>query len=100
MILYQQYAPISISHRKYVKDTKISDSAIITISICGELIGMDSENAWFSFVKKNYKHLFPKTGNRSRFNRTRRALLQTTELLHPKLISVFSITYSPYFISR
>ena len=55
--LYQQYAPISISHRKHVKDAKLSDSEIITISVCGELIGIDSENAWFSFVKKNYKHL-------------------------------------------
>ena len=96
--LYQQYAPISISHRKHVKDAKLSDSEIITISVCGELIGIDSENAWFSFVKKNYKHLFPKIGSRSRFNRTRRALLPTTELLCEKLLSVFSMPYSQYFI--
>ncbi len=31
---------------------------IITLSICGELIGMDSETAWYSFVKRNYRHLF------------------------------------------
>ena len=96
--LYQQYAPISISHRKHVKDAKLSDSEIITISVCGELIGIDSESAWFSFVKKNCKHLFPKMGSRSRFNRTRRALLPTTELLREKLLSVFSMPYSQYFI--
>ena len=55
--LYQQYAPVSVSSRRHVKDAKLSDSEIITISICGELVGIDSENAWFSFVKKNYKHL-------------------------------------------
>lgn len=57
-----------------------------------------SENAWFSFVKKNYSHLFPHIGSRSRFNRTRRALLQTTDLLRQKMASVFPIPFSPYFI--
>ena len=96
--LYQQYAPVSVSFRQYVKDAKISDSEIITISICGELVDIDSENAWFSFVKKNDKHLLPKIGRRSRFNRTRRALLQTTELLRKQLLNVFSIPNNRYFI--
>ena len=77
--LYQQYVPVSVSNRRNIKDAKLSDSEIITISICGELVGIDSEKAWFSFVKKNYKYLFPKIGSRSRFNRTRRALLSLTE---------------------
>ncbi|MDQ9833760.1 IS982 family transposase, partial [Acinetobacter soli] len=34
----------------------------------------------------------------SRFNRTRRALLQTTELLRQKLISAFPIPVSQYFV--
>ena len=46
-------------------------------------------NAWYSFVKRNYRHLFPHLCSRSRFNRTRRALMQTTELLRQKMISVF-----------
>ena len=96
--LYQQYVPVSVSNRRNVKDAKLSDSEIITISICGELVGIDSEKAWFSFVKKNYKYLFPKIGSRSRFNRTRRALLSITELLRKKLLSEFFIPRSPYFI--
>ena len=44
-VLYHQYAPVSVSSRRHVKDAKLSDFEIITISICGELIGMDSENA-------------------------------------------------------
>lgn len=96
--LYRQFAPSEVIHRRHVLDAKLSDSEIITISICGELAGIDSENAWFSFVKKNYRHLFPQLCSRSRFNRTRRALMQTTELLRQKMISAFTIPFSPYFI--
>ena len=96
--LYQTYAPVSVIQRRNVEQAKLSDSEIITISICGELFGIDSEKAWFSFVKKNYKHLFPKLGSRSRFNRTRRALLPITELLREKLLSECSMSYSQYFI--
>lgn len=96
--LYHQFAPPEVIFRRYVLDAKLSDSEIITISICGELAGIDSENAWFSFVKKNYRYLFPNLCSRSRFNRTRRALLQTTELLRQKMISVFPIPFSQYFV--
>jgi len=96
--LNQKYAPKTVSGRRHIQDAKLSDSEIITISICGELVGIDSENAWFSFVKRNYRHLFPRLCSRSRFNRTRRALLQLTELLREKLLSAFSMPYSRYFI--
>lgn len=79
--LYRQFAPSEVTHRRHVLDAKLSDSEIITISICGEVAGIDFRNAWFCFVKKNYRHLFPQLCSRSRFNRTRRALMQTTELL-------------------
>ena len=59
--LYQQFVPVSVSQRRNVAAAKMSDSEIITLSICGELIGIDSENAWYSFVKRNYRHLFPGT---------------------------------------
>lgn len=55
--LYQQYAPNSVSDRRNILNAKLSDSEIITIAICGELAGVDSENVWYSFVKKNYRHL-------------------------------------------
>lgn len=77
---------------------KMSDSEIIALSICGELIGVDSEIAWYSFAKRNYRHLFPAFCCRTRFNRTRRALLQVTELLRQKLIQSFSLSDSRYFV--
>lgn len=96
--LYHQFAPHQVSKRRHVLHAKLSDSEIITISICGELVGIDSENAWYAFVKKNYRHLFPNLCSRSRFNRTRRALLQTTNLLRQKLAAAFAIPQSQYFI--
>lgn len=96
--LYSQYAPDAVCKRRNIQDAKLSDPEIITIGICGELVGIDSENAWFSFVKKNYRYLFPKLCSRTRFNRTRRALLQVTELLRQKLFSAFSIPCSQYFV--
>ena len=96
--LYHRFAPSEVRKRRHVLDAKLSDSEIITIALCGELVGIDSENAWFSFVKKNYRHLFPQLCSRSRFNRTRRALMQITELLRQKMRSVFPVPVSSYCI--
>lgn len=96
--LYQQSAPTSVSHRRNVDTAKMSDSEIITLSICGELLGIDSENAWYFFVKRNFRHLFPQICCRTRFNRTRRALLQVTELIRQKLTQSFPIPFSRYFV--
>ena len=97
--LYRHYAPPEITKRRNVLNAKLSDPEIITISLCGELVGIDSENAWYSLVKKNYRHLFPDLCSRSRFNRIRRALLQTTELLRQKLSFAFLIPYTRFFIA-
>lgn len=96
--LYHQFVPTSVSQRRNVDTAKMSDSEIITLSICGELAGIDSENAWYSFVKRNYRHLFPRLCSRTRFNRTRRALLQVAELLRQRLIHSFPIPISRYFV--
>ena len=96
--LYHQFVPTSVSQRRNVDTAKMSDSEIITLSICGELAGIDSENAWYSFVKRNYRHLFPRLCSRTRLNRTRRALLQVTELLRQKLTHSFPIPTSRYFV--
>ncbi len=95
---YQQFVPTSVSQRRNVGTAKMSDSEIITLSICGELLGIDSENAWHSFVKRNFRHLFPNICCRTRFNRTRRALLQVTELIRQKLTQSFPIPSSRYFV--
>ncbi len=96
--LYQQFIPSHVSKRRNHQYSKMSDSEIITICICGGLAGIDSENAWYSFVKRNLRHLFPNFCSRTRFNRTRRALLQVTELIREKLVSTFPIPRSRYYV--
>lgn len=96
--LYQQFVPKSVSQRRNVTTAKMSDSEIITLSICSELIGIDPENAWYSFVKRNYRHLFPNLCCRTRFNRTRRNLLQATELIRQEITFAFPIPGSRYFV--
>ena len=96
--LYKQYAPQEVTKRKNVSKVKLSDSEIITISICGELAGIDSENGWYNFVKKNYRYLFPDLCCRSKFNRKRRDLLQVTELIREKLFRFFNVGSHDYYI--
>ncbi len=96
--LYQQFVPSSVSQRRNITSAKMSDSEIITLSICCELVGINSENAWYSFVKRNYRHLFPNLCCRTRFNRSRRNFLQVTELLRQKIPLVFPIPDSRYFV--
>lgn len=72
--VYNEIIPSSIKNRRNISDSKLSDSEIISISIVGEAITIDSEKAWFYFVKKNFKDLFPNIGDRTRFNRTKRNL--------------------------
>lgn len=72
--VYNEIIPTSIKDRRNISENKLSDSEIITISLVGEALTIDSENAWFNFVKKNYKDLFPDICDRSRFNRTKRNL--------------------------
>lgn len=51
--LYQEITPEYIKARKNTNYSILSDSEIITISIVGELLSIDSEKAWFNFCKKN-----------------------------------------------
>lgn len=50
--LYRCFAPPEVTQRRQIQNAKLSDPEIITIGICGELTSVDSENAWYSFVKK------------------------------------------------
>jgi len=79
---YKSVAPDSVKFRSNIEKALLSDSEIITIAICGELIGIDSEKAWLNFVKRNLRHLFPKM-----CDRTRRNLLQVMNLIFAEIAS-------------
>ena len=72
--IYNNIIPITIRNRRNIKDSKLSDSEIITINIVGELLTIDSKKAFFGLLRREYKVLFPKLGDRTRFNRTKRNL--------------------------
>lgn len=88
--LYKKVAPDCVKFRRNVDKALLSDSEIITIALCGEIVGFDSENAWYSFVKKNFRPLFPQMCDRSQFNRTRRNLSQVTNLIFTQLAKQFT----------
>lgn len=87
--LYKKVAPKAVKHRPNINKAILSDSEVITIALCGEIMGIDSEKAWYSFVKKNYRHLFPKMCDRSQFNRTRRNLMQVMNLIFTQIATNF-----------
>ena len=86
--IYKEIVPCEIQNRRNVLESKLSDSEIIAISLVGETATIDSEKAWFNFVKKNFKELFPKIGDRSRFNRTKRNLYTTIGLIQRKFFEL------------
>lgn len=96
--LYEKYAPTQVKERKNVREGKITDPEIITIRLVGEMMGIDSENAWHSFVKKNYLYLFPHLCSRSRFHRRRACLHQTTDLLRAGLAAECGIDLQENYI--
>lgn len=90
---YHLFVLPGITNVWHVLDTKLFDPEIITIRIYGEFVRIDSKNAWFSFLKRNYhQHLFfPRLCSSNRFNRTCRTLFQVTELLREKFLSLHTM---------
>ena len=70
--LYAKVTPTKIQERKNVNRLKMSDEKIITIAVVGELMGIDSETAWYNFCIKNFSDLFPVFCDRTRFKRIRK----------------------------
>ena len=66
--IYNEIIPIGIRNKRNIKDSKLSDNEIITIRIVGELLTIDSEKSFFSLLKREYKELFPRLGDRTKRN--------------------------------
>ncbi|AKL96103.1 transposase IS4 family protein [Clostridium aceticum] len=86
--IYKEITPTHIKKRRNINESILSDSQIITLSIVGELLTIDSEKAWLGFCKKNLKDLFPRFSHRTRFNRTRRALHSVIDAIRKELTSM------------
>ena len=66
--IYNDIIPINIRNICNIKDIKLCDSEIITISIVGELLTIDSEKVFFSLLSREYSKLSPKLGDRTKRN--------------------------------
>jgi len=90
--IYNESIPDEIKYRLHKDKAILSDSEIITIAIMGEIMSIDSENAWVKYVRKNMRDLFPHICERSRFNRLRRNLSSVTEHIRVVLGSKLDFT--------
>jgi len=72
--IYEKVAPKEVSRRKNIKKMKLNDIDIITMSIVGEMVGVDSERGWYAYCRKNFGEIFGEFCERSRYNRIRRNL--------------------------
>jgi hypothetical protein len=75
---------------------KLSDSEIMTIAVLGEMLGFDSENAWFSFVKSNFSYLFPSMCGRETYIRRKQNLHESMLDMREYLTTLF-ITRDPSY---
>ncbi len=95
--LYRQLAPKEVTARPG-PEPSLSDAEVITISVVGELFGMDVEARWYSLVSQQFRHLFPGLNERSRFNRRRRDLWWVSNLLRHSLVEALENPSDPWRI--
>jgi len=88
--IYEAVVPPEIKTRKGVERMVMSDVEIISISILGELMTIDSERAWYSFCRKNLSDIFPGFCERSRFNRIRRNLHAVIRRCYEEITTLLS----------
>ncbi|ADL50472.1 IS982 family transposase [Clostridium cellulovorans] len=90
---YQKVTPTFIKNRRNIAKSVMTDSEIITISLVGELLTIDSEKAWFGFCSKNLRDLFPNFCSRPRFHRVRKSLFRVIDEIRKELTKFLNYQY-------
>ncbi|ADL49849.1 IS982-like element ISClce1 family transposase [Clostridium cellulovorans] len=90
---YQKVTPAFIMNRRNIDKSVMSDSEIITLSLVGELLTIDSEKAWFGFCSKNLRDLFPNFCSRTRFHRVRKSLFRVTDAIRKEFMKFLNYQY-------
>lgn len=75
-----------------------TDIEIITIALTGELMGEDSQKAWHSKVKKNWRKLFPLLCDRTRYGRRLRRLRVPMAQIQQQLCFLLGVDTTRYRI--
>lgn len=96
--IYHKIIPDSIRFRRNYTESKLSDSELITLAIVGEIHSISSEKAWFNYVRKNLKDLFPNLSHRTRFNRTRRNLESVINAIRNEIGNYLGYNQSDFYI--
>lgn len=73
-----------LAHRPGAKP-ELSDSEVLTLSVCAEWGHWDSERSFWRFICTRLRHLFPRAVDQSQFNRRRRALKPALTILQQGL---------------
>jgi hypothetical protein len=63
-----------------------TDAEVITLALVQELAGYESQHAWWQYVAKNYRRLFPHLCDRTRYGRRLRQLRSALEQLRRQLL--------------
>lgn len=94
--IYHKVTPAFIKNRRNANKAIMSDSEIITLTLAGELLTIDSEKAWFGFSEKNLRELFPNFCTRTRFHRTRKSLFKVVEEIRKEITRYLNYQYEQY----
>jgi len=82
----------------YPRKPKMSDCEIITLSLLGESIGIDSENYLFGKLKSDHFQDFPNLIDRSNFNRRRKRLGSYITQLNQSIAGVINQGENVYLV--
>jgi hypothetical protein len=68
---------------------KFSDLEVVALALVAEFMSCDSENWLFNKLRTDYRESFPNLIDRSRYNRRKRGLFPTIDLVRRKLAERF-----------
>jgi hypothetical protein len=77
--------------------SEFTDLEVIALSLVAEFMSCDSENWLFNKLRSDYQQSFPNLIDRSRFNRRKRGLFLTIDLVRSKLAELF-LSFEDYYI--
>ena len=89
--LYKHVTPPEVTERKNVAKMKLNDVDIITLSIVGEMMEIDSERGWYSYCRKNFSDIFGEFCDRSRYNRLRRNLFRVIRQIFDEIVKILGV---------
>lgn len=87
VLVAEQYRVVAAPHdRRPGPRSAVTDSAVSTLTLVAELLGLDEEVAFLAYLDRHHRALFPRLPERSRYNRRRRCLTEGTNRIRAGLM--------------